>query len=130
MKRSWVEIPLAGPNLTMSKTTTFNLCLLMDDMKRFEKICFDKHIHRQDLGRAAIRYFLDMVENDLLSIKIENASDSNFGAKSIDEVKKEHILTTLEKFNGNRTHTAKALGIGRRTLVRKLSKFIEKETRE
>ena len=39
------------------------------------------------------------------------------------EVEKLHILKTLEELNGNRTHTAKALGIGIRTLQRKLKKY-------
>jgi Nif-specific regulatory protein len=36
------------------------------------------------------------------------------------EVEKRHILKTLERCDGNRTQAAKALGIGRNTLLRKL----------
>lgn len=39
------------------------------------------------------------------------------------EVQKDHILRALEHTNGNRTHAAKLLGIGLRTLQRKLKQF-------
>ena len=39
------------------------------------------------------------------------------------EVEKEYILTVLADHGGNRTHTAKALGIGANTLWRKLKKW-------
>jgi len=39
---------------------------------------------------------------------------------SLAELERRHILETLEKLKGNRTHTARHLGISRRTLQRKL----------
>lgn len=39
------------------------------------------------------------------------------------DVEREFILRTLESFGGNRTHAAQALGIGRRTLIRKLNEY-------
>ncbi|MCG3198993.1 MAG: sigma-54-dependent Fis family transcriptional regulator [Candidatus Omnitrophica bacterium] len=39
------------------------------------------------------------------------------------DVEKEYILRTLDSFGGNRTHAAQALGIGRRTLIRKLNEY-------
>lgn len=39
------------------------------------------------------------------------------------EVEKRYILKTLENFDGNRTRTSEALGIGRRTLIRKLAEY-------
>lgn len=39
------------------------------------------------------------------------------------DVEKDYILWALERFNGNRTQTAKALGIGANTLWRKLKKW-------
>jgi len=39
------------------------------------------------------------------------------------DVEREYILKTLEAHTGNRTHAAKALGIGRRTLIRKLAEY-------
>ncbi len=45
--------------------------------------------------------------------------------ETLEEVEKRIILKTLRKFNGNKTHTAKALGIGLRTLHRKLKEYGE-----
>ena len=39
------------------------------------------------------------------------------------EVEKRHILGVLERAQGNRTHAAKLLGIGRNTLGRKLKEY-------
>jgi DNA-binding NtrC family response regulator len=39
------------------------------------------------------------------------------------DVEKKYILGTLEAHKGNRTHAAKALDIGRRTLIRKLNEY-------
>ena len=39
------------------------------------------------------------------------------------DVEKETILMRLEAFDGNRTHAAKSLGIGIRTLQRKLQSY-------
>ena len=41
----------------------------------------------------------------------------------LDEVEKNVILRTLEALEGNRTHTAKVLGIGLRTLQRKIKQY-------
>jgi two-component system response regulator HydG len=42
---------------------------------------------------------------------------------SIEQVEKEHIRTTLDMTNGNREQAAKILGIGERTLYRKLKEY-------
>jgi len=44
---------------------------------------------------------------------------------SMAELEKRHILRTLEEQGQNRTRTAKVLGIGRRTLQRKLEEYKE-----
>ncbi len=41
------------------------------------------------------------------------------------DVEREHILTTLRVFGGNRSEAARALGIGRNTLLRKLKEYGE-----
>ena len=38
----------------------------------------------------------------------------------LDELERRYVLSALERFDGNRTHTARALGIGNNTLWRKL----------
>ncbi|MBC7785612.1 MAG: DNA-binding response regulator [Burkholderiales bacterium] len=50
------------------------------------------------------------------------------GAKPVklEELEREHIVAVLKKNNGNRTLTAKELGISRRTLQYRLSEYQEK----
>ena len=45
------------------------------------------------------------------------------------ELEKRYILRVLASFNGNRTHTARALGIGTNTLWRKLKAWGEPPAR-
>lgn len=46
-----------------------------------------------------------------------------FEPRKIDEVVKEHVLTTLEHFGNNKTQAAQALGITFRTLLLWLHKW-------
>lgn len=48
---------------------------------------------------------------------------SNVSKHSLEAVEKAHILKTLNDFSGNKTQTAKALGIGTVTLYRKLKEY-------
>jgi DNA-binding NtrC family response regulator len=41
----------------------------------------------------------------------------------LDEVEKEHIIKVLEMFNGNRTKTSQFLGVDRKTLLRKITRY-------
>ena len=43
--------------------------------------------------------------------------------KSLDEIEKHYIATTLERTGGNREEAARLLGIGERTLYRKLKEY-------
>ena len=47
------------------------------------------------------------------------------GDKTLSEIEREEIVATLQRFNGHRQKTAKALGIGVRTLGLKLKKWKE-----
>jgi DNA-binding NtrC family response regulator len=47
---------------------------------------------------------------------------------SLDEVEKRHIQRALQAAKGNKTQTAKALGVDRRTLYRKLERFEAERT--
>jgi DNA-binding NtrC family response regulator len=50
-----------------------------------------------------------------------NGNGMSFGeVVTMADLEKRYVLTVLERFDGNRTHTAKALGIGANTLWRKL----------
>jgi DNA-binding NtrC family response regulator len=45
------------------------------------------------------------------------------GDRTLEEIERDTIVATLERFNGHRQRTAKALGIGVRTLGLKLKKW-------
>jgi len=47
----------------------------------------------------------------------------NLAGMSIEQVEKEHIRSTLEMTQGNREQAAKILGIGERTLYRKIKEY-------
>ncbi len=47
----------------------------------------------------------------------------SFGGRTLSEISKEVLLSTLAEFNGNRTHTAKALGITVRTVRNRLANY-------
>ena len=49
--------------------------------------------------------------------------DDDGSPKTLEEVEREHILSTLQRLGGNRTATATELGISRRTLYYKLTEY-------
>jgi len=57
------------------------------------------------------------------STDIVPAGPPNLAGLSMADVEKLHIMNTLRMFGGNREKTAKALGIGARTLYRKLREY-------
>ena len=60
-----------------------------------------------------------------VSVKNENSAD-HINIKtgiSLDEVEKIVIQSTLSSLNGNKSKTADVLGIGRKTLHRKLNEY-------
>lgn len=53
----------------------------------------------------------------------QNQPFESFKPKSLDQLIKNHIEETLRQYQGNKTETAKVLGISRRTLFRKMEKY-------
>ena len=51
------------------------------------------------------------------------AEDADGSPRTLEDVEREHILTTLQRHDGNRTATAAELGISRRTLYYKLTEY-------
>ncbi|CCO22733.1 sigma-54-dependent transcriptional regulator [Maridesulfovibrio hydrothermalis] len=49
--------------------------------------------------------------------------DGETGILSLERMEREHIIKALDFFNGNRQRAAQALGIGRKTLYRKIDKY-------
>jgi two-component system response regulator HydG len=74
------------------------------------------------------RLDLDDLTEDLQSITSGERTEGAAGAdslvgKSLEEIEKHYIGVTLKLTNGNREETAKLLGIGERTLYRKLKEY-------
>ncbi len=65
----------------------------------------------------------DLPEALRASTDIVHAGPPNLAGMTMADVEKLHIMNTLRMFGGNREKTAKALGIGARTLYRKLSDY-------
>ena len=65
----------------------------------------------------------DLPENLRASTDIVRMGPPNLAGMTMSDVEKLHIMNTLRLFGGNRDKTAKALGIGARTLYRKLREF-------
>ncbi|RMH37093.1 MAG: AAA family ATPase [Deltaproteobacteria bacterium] len=67
----------------------------------------------------------ERIEPDVLPAEIRGTGTSPLGLLAdellpLSEVERRYVLSVLDRFEGNRTHTAKALGIGSNTLWRKL----------
>jgi two-component system response regulator HydG len=74
------------------------------------------------------RLDLDDLTEDLQAITSSGRSDGPGGVdflvgKSLQEIEKHYIIETLKRTSGNREEAAKNLGIGERTLYRKLKEY-------
>lgn len=65
----------------------------------------------------------DLPDHLRASTDIVRMGPPNLAGMTMADVEKLHIMNTLRLFGGNRDKTAKALGIGARTLYRKLREF-------
>jgi len=65
----------------------------------------------------------DLPQSLRASTEIVHAGPPNLAGMTMADVEKLHIMNTLRMFGGNREKTAKALGIGARTLYRKLRDY-------
>ena len=74
------------------------------------------------------RLDVDDLTEDLQSATSSSSGDGAAGfdslvGKSLEEIEKHYIALTLKLTNGNREDAAKILGIGERTLYRKLKEY-------
>jgi two-component system response regulator HydG len=65
----------------------------------------------------------ELPDNLRASTDIVRLGPPNLAGMTMADVEKLHIMNTLRMFGGNREKTAKALGIGARTLYRKLREY-------
>src|SRR6202453_597968 len=71
---------------------------------------------------------LDDLTEDLQAITSSGrgdgpAGDDSLAGKSLEEIEKHYIIETLKRTGGNREEAAKTLGIGERTLYRKIKEY-------
>jgi two-component system response regulator HydG len=78
------------------------------------------------IERAVVLSRMEYLDEDDLSLMIsseEQEDDSMLGNIPLEEVEKDTVLKTLEATGGNKSETARRLGITRRTLHKKLKKY-------
>src|SRR6266851_127376 len=105
-----------------------NVRELENAIERAVIIASGRQIELEDLPEAISRIALQ--EQD--RIKVERAHAASEGRtttfevtvpSSMDEIEKQAIEATLDYTRGDKTHAARALGIGRKTLYRKLDQY-------
>ena len=74
-------------------------------------------------GEGSTLVFEDLPESLRASTDIVRMGPPNLAGMTMADVEKLHIMNSLRMFGGNRERTAKALGIGARTLYRKLRDY-------
>ncbi|OQY09047.1 MAG: hypothetical protein B6I28_03715 [Fusobacteriia bacterium 4572_132] len=82
-------------------------------------IIFDtnKQVNKQEIENLLVK------KQNIVNSKKEFSKPENFSLMKLEEIEKNVILKTLEVFSGNKTKTAKSLGISLRTLQYKLKKY-------
>ena len=65
--------------------------------------------------------FIDI--RDLSKDMIENKKGLEKRTKTLKEIEYEHIIKTIQEYNGDKENAAKALGIGKSTLYEKIKKY-------
>jgi DNA-binding NtrC family response regulator len=73
--------------------------------------------------RAVILTTIPRIGLDSVVIEEMSPAPIAIGGRTIGELKRDVILSTLERMNGNRTHAAQALGISSRTIRNHLRKY-------
>ncbi len=105
-----------------------NIRELENAIERAVIIASGRQIELEDLPEAISRIGLE--ERD--RIKVERAKAASEGRtttfevtvpSSMEEIERQAIEATLDYTGGDKTHAAKALGIGRKTLYRKLEQY-------
>ncbi len=79
------------------------------------------------MQRGATDFLTKPVELSALSIAVQRAlarvAVRPSGPTTLDAIERAHIAQVLQAHRGNRTHTARALGISRATLIKKIRDY-------
>ena len=78
---------------------------------------------RNVIERSIILSENNIITERCLPKEIASSPAGNDAGVTLEDVEKRHILKMLDFYSGNRQRTADALGIGRKTLYRKLAKY-------
>jgi len=83
---------------------------------------------RNAMERAALLSHSELILPEHLPTRVRDASKTNVPTEAaeqerLEQIERQAILAALKQHNFNRTETAKALGISRRTLIYKLQRF-------
>jgi len=78
---------------------------------------------RNVIERSIILSENNIITERCLPKEIASSSALSDTGVTLEDVEKRHILKMLDYYSGNRQKTAEVLGIGRKTLYRKLTKF-------
>lgn len=75
------------------------------------------------LERATIMSDGTVIQSDDLLMKAGSVQSKPIHTSNLEELEKQTIIEVIEQHNGNMSQVAKALGIGRTTLYRKIEKY-------
>ena len=101
-----------------------NVRELQNTIERAVILCRGELIDREDIQLCAIDALEDIDEiADPLPEEQPATGDAGFRELTIEELEREHILTTLTATEWNKTKAASMLGIERSTLDRKLKRY-------
>lgn len=78
---------------------------------------------RNVIERSIILSENNIITERCLPNEIAQESAQNDAGLTLEDVERQHILKMLDFYSGNRQKTAEALGIGRKTLYRKLERY-------
>lgn len=81
---------------------------------------------RNVIERSIILSENNIITERCLPKEISQTSETNDTGLTLEDVEKRHILKMLAFYSGSRQKTAEALGIGRKTLYRKLTSYSKK----
>ena len=96
-----------------------NVRELINSIERGVVLSRSKYLDESDL--TIIQNSLEKPSKDLNDTKA--AEDKIDGKASLEDVERKTILKTLESSSGNKSETARRLGITRKTLHKKLKKY-------
>ncbi|WP_163335801.1 sigma-54 dependent transcriptional regulator [Desulfopila sp. IMCC35008] len=80
---------------------------------------------RNVIERSIILSENNLITERCLPAEMVDDNDTDGDNLTLEAIEKKHILKILDFHNGNRQKTAEALGISRKTLYRKMNKYLE-----